>query len=132
MDWSGMDYLLIIVMFLSAVWTLILTAPIHCKASIGNAKFHQICSDKRNKLMYLCSKSFKYDLYKLSHLHIRTPTLAVHWKLHCDESLAWLYFPPQPKTENAEKLSRAVKSRTFHGNSRPTCTGTSILKYLLP
>ncbi len=34
MDWSGMDYLWIIVMFLSAVWTLILTAPIHCRGSI--------------------------------------------------------------------------------------------------
>ncbi len=31
-----MDYLLwIIVMFLSSVWTLILTAPIHCRASTG-------------------------------------------------------------------------------------------------
>ncbi len=30
-----MDYLWIIVMFLSAVWTLILTAPIHCRASIA-------------------------------------------------------------------------------------------------
>uniref|UniRef100_A0A8C2I8L2 cAMP-dependent protein kinase type II regulatory subunit n=1 Tax=Cyprinus carpio TaxID=7962 RepID=A0A8C2I8L2_CYPCA len=29
MDWSAVDYLWIIVMFLSAVWTLILTAPIH-------------------------------------------------------------------------------------------------------
>ncbi len=35
MDWSGVDYLCIIVMFLSAVWTLILTAPIHCTGSIG-------------------------------------------------------------------------------------------------
>ncbi len=35
MDWSGVDYLWIIVMFLSAVWTLILTAPIHCWGSIG-------------------------------------------------------------------------------------------------
>ncbi len=34
-DWSGVDYLWIIVMFLSAVWTLILTAPIHCRASIA-------------------------------------------------------------------------------------------------
>ncbi len=33
MDWSGVDYLWIIVMFLSAVWTLILTAPIHCRGS---------------------------------------------------------------------------------------------------
>ncbi len=29
------DYLRIIVMYLSAVWTLILTAPIHCRGSIG-------------------------------------------------------------------------------------------------
>ncbi len=35
MDWSAVDYLWIIVMFLSAVWTLILTAPIHCRASIA-------------------------------------------------------------------------------------------------
>ncbi len=34
MNWSGVDYLWIIVMFLSAVWTLILTAPIHCGGSI--------------------------------------------------------------------------------------------------
>ncbi len=34
-DWRGVDYLWIIVMFLSAVWTLILTAPIHCRASIA-------------------------------------------------------------------------------------------------
>ncbi len=33
LDWSGVDYLWIILMFLSAVWTLILTAPIHCKES---------------------------------------------------------------------------------------------------
>ncbi len=36
MYWSGVDYLWIIVMFLSAVWTLILTAPIHCRGSIGD------------------------------------------------------------------------------------------------
>ncbi len=35
MDWSGVDYLWIIVMFFSAVWTLVLTAPIHCRASIA-------------------------------------------------------------------------------------------------
>ncbi len=32
---DGLDYLWIIVMFLSAVWTLILTAPIHCRGFIG-------------------------------------------------------------------------------------------------
>ncbi len=31
--WTGVVWM--IVMFLSAVWTLILTAPIHCRASIG-------------------------------------------------------------------------------------------------
>ncbi len=34
-NWSGVDYLRIIVMFLSAVWTLNLTAPIHFRGSIG-------------------------------------------------------------------------------------------------
>ncbi len=32
---QDVSYLWIIVMFLSAVWTLILTAPIHCRGSIG-------------------------------------------------------------------------------------------------
>ncbi len=34
-DWRWVDYLWTIVMFLSAVWTLILTAPIRCRGSIG-------------------------------------------------------------------------------------------------
>jgi len=34
MNWSNVHYLWIIVMFLSAIWTLILTAPIHCRGSI--------------------------------------------------------------------------------------------------
>ncbi len=34
MHWS-VDYLWIIVTFLSAVWILILTAPIHCRGSIS-------------------------------------------------------------------------------------------------
>ncbi len=44
MDCACVEYLWIIVMFLSAVWTLILTAPIHCRASIGNTMFIQIYS----------------------------------------------------------------------------------------
>ncbi len=42
------DYLGIIVMFLSAVWTLILTAPIHCRGSIGDPSdlILNICSDE--------------------------------------------------------------------------------------
>ncbi len=35
MDWSAVDHLWIIVMFLSAVWTLILTAPIHCRGLVS-------------------------------------------------------------------------------------------------
>ncbi len=36
LEWIHVDYLWIIVMFSSAVWTLIPTAPIHCRGSIGN------------------------------------------------------------------------------------------------
>ncbi len=35
MDWRRVDYLWITVMFLSAVWTLIPTAPIHCRGKIS-------------------------------------------------------------------------------------------------
>ncbi len=45
LDWGHVGYLWIIVMFLSAVWTLILMAPIHCKGA-SNAKFLQICTDE--------------------------------------------------------------------------------------
>ncbi len=31
MDWRHVDYMWIIMIFVSAVWTLILTAPIHSK-----------------------------------------------------------------------------------------------------
>ncbi len=41
----------IIVMFLSAVWTLILTAPIHCRGKWWNATFLQIWW--RNKFIYI-------------------------------------------------------------------------------
>ncbi len=33
--WQWLGALWIVVMFLSAVWTLILTAPIHCRGSFG-------------------------------------------------------------------------------------------------
>ncbi len=42
MGWGGVDY----VMFLSAVWTLILTAPIHCRGFIGEQVILQISSDE--------------------------------------------------------------------------------------
>ncbi len=61
MYWSGVDYLWIIVMFLSAVWTLILTAPIHC-TKWCNATFLQI--SWRNKLIYILN-SLKVHFHKM-------------------------------------------------------------------
>ncbi len=52
-DWSGAAYLWIIVMFLSVVWTLIVTTPIHCIGSIGE-QVMQISPNlfqQRNKLI---------------------------------------------------------------------------------
>ncbi len=46
---QSLDCLWIIVMFLSAVWTLILTAPIHCRASIAE----QVMQWWRNELFYI-------------------------------------------------------------------------------
>ncbi len=51
---SCVDYFWIIVMFLSAVWTLILTAPIAEGPTASkwcNAKFLQIYSNEKNKLI---------------------------------------------------------------------------------
>ncbi len=57
MDWSCVYYLWIIEVFLSAVWTLILTAPIPGEDPLVsnwcNAKFLQICFDEENKLIYI-------------------------------------------------------------------------------
>ncbi len=55
MSWSCVDCLWIIVMFLSAVWTLILTAPIHCRGSTGEQVLYCYISPNlfwwRNKLI---------------------------------------------------------------------------------
>ncbi len=51
MDWSGVDYLWIIVIFLSAVWTLILTAPIHCRASIDETVMQCWISSEKSVLI---------------------------------------------------------------------------------
>ncbi len=57
MDRSGVVYLWIIVMFLSTVWTLILTAPIHCRGSIGEQMTKSYISPNlfwwRNKFIYI-------------------------------------------------------------------------------
>ncbi len=54
-----MDYLWVIVMFLSAVWTLILTAPIHCRGSTGEQVMQCFISPNLKK--------------KQTHLHLRWP-----------------------------------------------------------
>ncbi len=94
MDRSGVDYLWIIVMFLSAVWTLILTAPIHCRGSIAEqvmyAKFLQICSNEESNSsksrlawgQYIFSKFLFWVNYSLI---VNIPVLLhwpVDWELH--------------------------------------------------
>ncbi len=59
MDWSRVVYLWIIVMFLSDVWTLILTAPIHCRESTGE------------QMIWYISKSV--PMKKPTHLHLAQP-----------------------------------------------------------
>ncbi len=59
MDWNCLDYSWVIVMFLSAVWTLILTAPIHCRGSIGE------------QVMLNFFKSV--PMKKQTHQHLRCP-----------------------------------------------------------
>ncbi len=49
MDRSHVGYLSIIVMFLSAVWTLILTAPIHCRWFVGE----QVMYFQQKKVLFL-------------------------------------------------------------------------------
>ncbi len=68
MDWSGVDYLWIIVMFLSAVWTLILTAPIHCIhwwASDGMLHFSKSDEETNSStsLMYLRLSTFSAHVH---------------------------------------------------------------------
>ncbi len=65
MDWRGVDYLW---MFLSAVWTLILTAPIHCRGSIAEQAMSCLISSnlfwRRNKLILDGLRTPKYFIFK--------------------------------------------------------------------
>ncbi len=58
--WTGVVW--IIVMVLSAVWTLILTAPIHCRGSIGEQVMYVMLHFSRSSLMK-----------KQTHLHLERP-----------------------------------------------------------
>ncbi len=61
MDWSRVDHLWIIVMFLSAVWILILMAPIQCRGSIGEQvklNFSKFAPVKKQTHLYLGVSKF--------------------------------------------------------------------------
>ncbi len=70
MDWSRVDYLWIIVMFLSDVWTLILTAPIHCR---GSSFFSSLFAQRFSRCKSLQS-SFTENLISTLYL-----VIAYHW-----------------------------------------------------
>ncbi len=83
MDWSGVGYLWVIVMFLSTVWTLILTAPIHCRGSIGEILMSCYISPNLMKkqtplhlgwLEYIFSK-FLFLIYYYFILNLQPPSL---------------------------------------------------------
>ncbi len=71
----------IIVMFLSAVWTLILTAPIHYRASISNAISLQILW--RNELIYILNGQRTSSTFS-AHVHfwLNFPLKNVYTKYH--------------------------------------------------
>ncbi len=91
--WTGVFcHLWIIVMFLSAVWTLILTliltAPIHCRGFIGEQIMQWYISPnlfaRRNKLIYML-KGLKVSKFH-SHFHV-----CVNYYFKTEESM-YLFF----------------------------------------
>ncbi len=86
-DWRWVDYLWTIVMFLSAVWTLILTAPIRCRGSIGEqvtlALLSRRCSSNSGcfNLPGICQIYFPLNILVASLwiLHLLSPLLR-RWK----------------------------------------------------
>ncbi len=60
--WTGVDYLWIIAMFLSNVWTLVLTAPIHCRGTIDEQVMW--CDIfQRNKLIYILDSRSTFSFW---------------------------------------------------------------------
>ncbi len=68
MDWSGVGYLWIM-MFLSAVWTLILTAPIHCRGSIGEQVMQCYTSPNLFRWRNIKQVYNESQLFKRNHSH---------------------------------------------------------------
>ncbi len=66
MYWIGVDYLRIAVMSLSRVWTLILTAPIHCRGSIGEQVMEcnkSVQMKKQHRVLRVKKFSFLGELF---------------------------------------------------------------------
>ncbi len=110
MDWSHVDYLWINVMFLSAIWTLILTAPIHCRGSIWEQVMLNFSKSvlMKNELIYIFGLSVskfsaflegEISLYILNALAVaviasaHTHTLRTYLLLQRARSLSSLWRP---------------------------------------
>ncbi len=98
MDWSGVDYLWIIVMFLSAVWTLILTAPIHCRGSIGEQVMQCYISPNLMK--------------KQTYLQLGWP-VGEHIFRKCFFSFFWMnyFFKVHPKMKNLTLMETKISMK---------------------
>ncbi len=95
MDWSLVDYWWIIVMFLSAVWTLILMAPIHCRGSISEQVMYispKLFWWKKLTRLYLGWPERKYIFSKFSFLGYNMP---LNWCRNCIIFLVKILFKIQ-------------------------------------
>ncbi len=70
-------------MFLSDVWALLLTAPIHCRGSIGVLHFSKSFSIKKNILIYILDglrvSTFSVNFHFLGELSLNCPAFADGW-----------------------------------------------------
>ncbi len=87
-----MDYLWIIVMFLSAVWTLILTAPIHCRASTGEQLIE----------CYISPNLMKKLIYILDGLRVSTSSAHFHFCMNYSFKLQNYEFYLLIRAENVQ------------------------------
>ncbi len=132
--WTGV--LWIIVMFLSAVWTLILTAPIHCRASIAETLMQCYISPNLMKIQthlhlkwpeheHIFSKfSFLYELFLLA---VQADLIA-HWThfyrmycmrninraLHCKHCNYVLTKVAEPRHQRLTEVTAGLYSRQKH------------------
>ncbi len=119
--WSGVDYLWNIVMFLSAVWTLILTAPIHCRGSIGE----QICTNEKKNHLHLGWPEGELVSMKMGESrdtrrsrHHRTTIVFTLLLLRC-HVISLLFIPKKKKKKSClcEKKIKKIYISCFFGQS---------------